>query len=329
MKNTIKKLLGVVLALCLLCSVLPITVFAEGEITTVSALAKFLGSCSVSGKTISLTKNIDKSVKVEEDYFESVFLELNIPDVTIDFNGYVLAGVDFYITGGNYTLTNTSDNVESGMVSASCITLDGGKLTVKDGLYSSDWSAGICIFNGTAEIYGGGFYGCPDGIYLTENGRLTVYDGYFGGEDDGLFIETPSSVKNVVLKGGVFEASEESEYGAICVASPVKSAYSPADFLADGFKLSNPKISSFTAEDFVFKCTETYTEVVPKHLAGDVNIDGKVNSGDALLVLQHSVGSTTLTGAALSSADVNRDSKCNSTDALMILQYSVGLIDKF
>lgn len=62
---------------------------------------------------------------------------------------------------------------------------------------------------------------------------------------------------------------------------------------------------------------------------GDVNKDGKINSSDALLVLQHSVGSIRLGNEQKTLADVNKDGKINSTDALKILQYSVGQINKF
>ena len=59
---------------------------------------------------------------------------------------------------------------------------------------------------------------------------------------------------------------------------------------------------------------------------GDVNADNRINSTDALMILQHAVGKSHLSGTSLTSADVNKDSKVNSTDALKILQFSVGKI---
>ncbi len=59
---------------------------------------------------------------------------------------------------------------------------------------------------------------------------------------------------------------------------------------------------------------------------GDINSDKKVNSSDALLVLQHSVQLITLTAEQVKIADMNSDSNINSLDALMILQKSVGII---
>lgn len=59
---------------------------------------------------------------------------------------------------------------------------------------------------------------------------------------------------------------------------------------------------------------------------GDINSDGKINSTDALLVLQSSTGLIKLTSAQVKEADVNGDSKVNSTDALAILRFSTGTV---
>ncbi len=61
-------------------------------------------------------------------------------------------------------------------------------------------------------------------------------------------------------------------------------------------------------------------------LPGDVSGDFKINSQDALMILQHAVGVITFDAATKDLADVSKDGKINSSDALMVLQYSVGLI---
>lgn len=68
---------------------------------------------------------------------------------------------------------------------------------------------------------------------------------------------------------------------------------------------------------------------VQPYTLGDVNEDGKINSVDALLNLQASVGKITLSASAKLAADVNLDGTVNSVDALRILQYSVGKITSF
>lgn len=62
---------------------------------------------------------------------------------------------------------------------------------------------------------------------------------------------------------------------------------------------------------------------------GDVNASGKIDSVDALCVLEHSIGKTVLTGDRFKSADVNGDGKADSLDALDILCFSVGLKSGF
>lgn len=62
---------------------------------------------------------------------------------------------------------------------------------------------------------------------------------------------------------------------------------------------------------------------------GDINTDEKINSADALLVLQSSTGVITLTDTQKLLADVNEDGKINSTDALLILQYATGKVTSF
>ena len=58
---------------------------------------------------------------------------------------------------------------------------------------------------------------------------------------------------------------------------------------------------------------------------GDINGDSKVNSSDALLVLQYAVGK--IKDIDKKAADVTGDGKINSSDALRILQISVGTVD--
>ncbi len=64
-------------------------------------------------------------------------------------------------------------------------------------------------------------------------------------------------------------------------------------------------------------------------LAGDADGDGKVDSTDARLVLQHAVGKIDKNALDVAAADADGDGKIDSTDARLILQKAVGKIDKF
>ncbi|HJI46087.1 MAG TPA: dockerin type I repeat-containing protein [Oscillospiraceae bacterium] len=58
---------------------------------------------------------------------------------------------------------------------------------------------------------------------------------------------------------------------------------------------------------------------------GDVNGDGKINSGDAILILKYMVGQEDkLFENQIKNADTNLDEEINSQDALLILRYSIG-----
>jgi hypothetical protein len=72
--------------------------------------------------------------------------------------------------------------------------------------------------------------------------------------------------------------------------------------------------------------TESGTFTVLSIICGDVNDDGVVDSGDAILILQYSVGLIELTDTQLRAGDCNNDGTVDSGDAILVLQFSVGLI---
>ncbi len=109
----------------------------------------------------------------------------------------------------------------------------------------------------------------------------------------------------------VKESAELGAQGSFSIQS--EGAYSTAAQLVAGTDLAK---------------TLTVTVQESAGLLGDVNGDEKINSTDAVWVLQHAVGLRTLTDAQKSLADVNKDGNINSTDAVWILQRSVGLRDE-
>ncbi len=71
--------------------------------------------------------------------------------------------------------------------------------------------------------------------------------------------------------------------------------------------------------------TSSSVLAVPAYPNCDVNLNGRVDIGDALLVAQHVVGLTTLTGLSLQEADCNGSGTVTISDALLIAQQVVGL----
>ena len=60
---------------------------------------------------------------------------------------------------------------------------------------------------------------------------------------------------------------------------------------------------------------------------GDVDLNNRISSGDASLILEYTVGSATLEGDAATAADVDGNNRISSGDASCILCYTVGLTD--
>lgn len=65
----------------------------------------------------------------------------------------------------------------------------------------------------------------------------------------------------------------------------------------------------------------------PNGIYGDLDGDGNITAGDALIILRTSVGLETLTSEQISLADVDSDSVVTAQDALAVLRNSVGILD--
>lgn len=72
-----------------------------------------------------------------------------------------------------------------------------------------------------------------------------------------------------------------------------------------------------------FSVTKSWEKAT--YTLGDVNQDGKVDSIDALRILQVNVGLYELTETERLAADMNRDGEIDSIDALLILQKNAGI----
>lgn len=73
---------------------------------------------------------------------------------------------------------------------------------------------------------------------------------------------------------------------------------------------------------------EVTVTVTAKAQLGDVNGDGYIDAGDAMLCMRYSVGLEELTDAQKAAADVNRDGFIDAGDAILILRYDAKLIDR-
>ncbi|MBQ9950391.1 MAG: Ig-like domain-containing protein [Clostridia bacterium] len=81
--------------------------------------------------------------------------------------------------------------------------------------------------------------------------------------------------------------------------------------------------------EFTATCTITVTEAEPEYILGDVNGDGVVNTGDAVMILRHVAELIELTPEQLLPADANKDDVVNTGDAVAILRFAAGIITEF
>ena len=59
---------------------------------------------------------------------------------------------------------------------------------------------------------------------------------------------------------------------------------------------------------------------LPKNILGDVNRDGELNIHDIIVLVQHIVGGTQLTGTSLQNADYDGDGFVNVLDLLKMIE---------
>lgn len=84
-----------------------------------------------------------------------------------------------------------------------------------------------------------------------------------------------------------------------------------------------------TGADEAYKQVASFTYYAP-YVLGDVNSDGKIDTSDALLVLQYAAEKVELTDTQKLSADVaEQKGKIDTSDALRILQYAAEKISSF
>ena len=137
------------------------------------------------------------------------------------------------------------------------------------------------------------------------SGEVLIFlDGYINCNDDCIFGEDGYHDLSWVKEGVLLSACG--------IASIGQNSYENSDQIG-------PRIRTRNRADIV--------QVIPAY--GDTNLDGKITSADAALVLRAIVGLSTLTPNGIMNADVDGDGEVTAADAAAILRYVVGLIKEF
>ena len=222
-----KRILSIVLSICLVLSCIPITVFAANDDAT--ALQNLLND----GGTVTLSK----------DY--TIDTTLNVTNtVTLDLNGHTISmtGNDSVIqvrSGGNLTVKDsrpTATHTDASLPAGGVITrekisigggggvaVEGGSFTMNGGtIYncSANNGGGVAVDGGSFTMNGGAIYGCNAKVSF--GGGVAVYDGSFtmnGGSIYGCSAELGDAVwsnrvSNIYANGGTIKGTVVS-YGKI------------------------------------------------------------------------------------------------------------------
>ena len=216
-------------------------------------------------------------------------------DITIKTTGTTL-----YETGGNgekagyYYVNNAATNWSAKMpkTGGHAVQVDGGKLTVYGGEYTSALGNGILVSDGTAVISGGTFNGNDVGLSAENNaiagaaasygfkmygGTVTTYGGTFGGSGSGAFVMGTGAddTAEANIYGGNFAVDGQAGFSAY---KYVTVNFEP-EHSQDGFTGSDVTVSGTQAGLTLEKAyTETSGEAV---VAADVTIKDGTFSGTA------------------------------------------------
>lgn len=172
-----------------------------------------------------------------------------------------------------------------------------------------------------------------DNAFEGFDGKIICYPGSAAeafAKKKGIDYETYSFSANIKE----IEADKGESFRIEITATP----FMPADFelvaqynsniiSVDGntVKTLNPGYSRLILSSKYSSFTHTaYVSVGGGPRRGDISADTKINSFDALMVLQSSVQSITLSPDEFKAADISEDGKVNSMDALLILQIATG-----
>ena len=141
----------------------------------------------------------------------------------------------------------------------------------------------------------------------------------------GYFIDRASVADGGAEGNGASAAASVNSDGSAVAFQSSASNLAPNDGngVADIFARGKPAAPEATSTPTPAPPTVTPTPTSQRHLNGDVNRDGRVDSIDAAIILQYAAG---LLPAEPAFGDVNHDGQTNAIDAALILQYVAGLL---
>ncbi len=122
-----------------------------------------------------------------------------------------------------------------------------------------------------------------------------------------------------MLVGGVNSNLEDSAAKAYLKNEPAAKCY-----IDNSESYSTNEVTTYWNSPLIYLLTVIDTPKAQEVLAGDVNLDGKVNVADAVLLQQFLLNNTTLTAEQGTNADLCKDGKLNALDLTMLKRKLLG-----
>lgn len=167
-----------------------------------------------------------------------------------------------------------------------------------------------------------GYYDMPEGYGL---GVFTPKDGLISFKHNGGYYSHYSERGMIDMTGLVVKVTYSDGTSENITYTETKSNLEIRQNI-----YASPSKSYFVGENTIEVYFKSNTKVYDSYkikiaIKGDLNFDTKVNSMDALMVLQHVVGLKTLSADIVRVGDMDSNGTLNSFDALQILRKSVGM----
>lgn len=190
-----KRFFSILLSLCMVLMLFPVTVFAEGEEGNATELQNLLDEAEIGG-TVTLDRNytIDTTLNVNKT-------------VTLDLNGHVIkmTGSGSVInvgSNGNLTLRDSSV-AKSGVITGGNASSKGGGVYISNGSFTMNggtiekcyakYGGGVCIDSGSFTMNGGAIKDC------------SAFD-----QGGGVY-----TIRNITMSGGTIENCSASSGGGV------------------------------------------------------------------------------------------------------------------